>query len=385
MDCIEKDISGVSTHHAKRVAYISIVLGKRIGLSESKLIDLTSCALLHDCALTEYILYKENIDGKMKNNEADITKHCILGENNIKMIKFAGDVKNAILYHHENADGSGAFKKKYYEVPIYARLIHFADQIDVDFNLTNVSKEKYNDIIKFIRKNADKLFEKEICDFFEEEFSIEKISILGQDDLSNIITKALPDINIVYSNDDIMSFANFIANIIDYKSKFTRKHSIGIAQKAATLAKYYKYSDDDISKLYLAGALHDIGKLAVDKDILEKPGKLTYDEFEKIKSHATYTYKMLKDIQGLEEVCLIASYHHEKLDGSGYPFGKKCEDLTKDQRIMEVLDIYQALIEERPYKKSMSHGEAIDILNIMARNKLIDEDILNDVALIFGN
>lgn len=98
MDCVENDIAGVTTHHSKRVAYISIILGKSLGLNGSKLIDLAACALLHDCALTEYVLYIENIEGKMKNNEPDIAKHCIFGENNIKMLKFAGDVRGAILY-----------------------------------------------------------------------------------------------------------------------------------------------------------------------------------------------------------------------------------------------------------------------------------------------
>lgn len=385
MDCVENDLAGVTTHHSKRVAYIAIVLGKSLGINGSKLIDLAACALLHDCALTEYVLYMENIEGKMKNNEKDVAKHCIFGENNIKMLKFAGDVRGAILYHHENADGTGAFKKKYYEISLYARIIHFADQIDVDFDLSKVTDEKYNEIIQYIKNNTDKLFEKNICDAFEDNFSFEDVKILSREDLSDIIIKTLPNIKIVYSNDDIVSFANFIAKIIDYKSKFTMKHSIGIAEKAMAIAKCYNYSEDDVCKLYFAGALHDIGKLAVNRDILEKPGKLTESEFVSIKSHALYTYKMLKDIEGLEEICDIASSHHEKLDGSGYPFGKKEEQLSRNDKIIAVIDIYQALIEERPYKKTMSHAEAIDILNTMARKNLIDGDIVNDVSLLFGS
>ena len=91
--------------------------------------------------------------------------------------------------------------------------------------------------------------------------------------------------------------ADFFAKIVDYKSSFTSRHSIGVAEKAALFAQYIGYDSINVQKIYLAGALHDIGKMAVGNEILEKPDKLTDDEFSKMKNHAGYTYLILSEVQ----------------------------------------------------------------------------------------
>lgn len=171
------------------------------------------------------------------------------------------------------------------------------------------------------------------------------------------------------------NIADFFANIVDYKSPFTSRHSIGVAEKAAQYAKYIGYGVLDIEKMYLAGALHDIGKMAVGNEILEKPDKLTDEEFDKMKNHAGYTYLMLSQVDGFEDIRDWAALHHEKLNGKGYPFGKTADELNEQERIMACVDIYQALTEERPYKKGMSHEKTCDILDEMAEKGFVDADI----------
>ena len=95
------------------------------------------------------------------------------------------------------------------------------------------------------------------------------------------------------------------------------------------------------------------------------------------------TWTLLSPIGGLEEITSWASLHHEKLDGSGYPFGYKADQLGKNERLMACLDIYQALVEERPYKAGLSHGEAMTVLYKMGASGQLDMDILNDINTCF--
>jgi HD-GYP domain-containing protein (c-di-GMP phosphodiesterase class II) len=177
----------------------------------------------------------------------------------------------------------------------------------------------------------------------------------------------------------IFGLAGFIARIIDYKSVFTQKHSTQIANKAWFMGKYYKYDPETISELYLAASLHDLGKLAIPSEILEKPGKLTNEEFEIIKQHVYLTWELLNDIEGFENICQWASSHHEKSDGNGYPFRKKNDELDFNSKLLVCLDLYQAISEERPYHPGRNHTDTMQILYEMADTGKIDMDIVKDV------
>ena len=137
--------------------------------------------------------------------------------------------------------------------------------------------------------------------------------------------------------------------------------------------------------MYLAGALHDIGKMAIDNDILEKPDKLTDEEFSKMKNHAGYTYLILSNINDFEDIRDWAAFHHEKLNGKGYPFGKTAAELNEPERIMACIDIYQALTERRPYKQGFSHEKTCDILDDMADKGFIDAGIAQKIRVCFQN
>ena len=122
-------------------------------------------------------------------------------------------------------------------------------------------------------------------------------------------------------------------------------------------------------QMVLSAQLHDVGKIAIDDSILKKPGKLEPDEFEKMKTHTVLGGEIIKDIQKkteknefLDYAFLFAVYHHEKWDGSGYPFGIAGEKIPLPSRLMAIIDVYDALISERPYKKAFSHEEAVNII-----------------------
>ncbi|MDR2966062.1 MAG: HD domain-containing protein [Treponema sp.] len=125
----------------------------------------------------------------------------------------------------------------------------------------------------------------------------------------------------------------------------------------------------NIEQMVMSAQLHDVGKIAIDDIILRKPGKLTNDEFETMKKHAIFGGEIIKEIQKktgesdfLDNAYIFAVYHHEKWDGTGYPYKIAGEDIPLPARLMAIIDVYDALISERPYKKAFSHEEAIKII-----------------------
>ena len=134
--------------------------------------------------------------------------------------------------------------------------------------------------------------------------------------------------------------------------------------------QYQKHTASwNIEQLILSAQLHDVGKIAIDDSILRKPGKLTNDEFEKMKKHTSIGGEIIKKIQNktgendfLHYAGVFTVYHHERWDGSGYPYGLSGKNIPLQARIMAIIDVYDALISERPYKKPFSHEEAIKII-----------------------
>lgn len=384
LDCVEAELIHVTSNHGKRVAYMSVCMAEKMGVSDDALRDLAACALLHDNALTQYIneeFYSDisNID-TLKVSSDDITPrqlgmHCIYGEKNLKKYHFKTGVKDVILYHHEEADGSGPFEKKWTEVPLFARIIHFSDMLDAFCKAQKFDEDVFNKAVHFIEKNKDKRFDSEVTKMFFDAFDKDEFSRLGDEHIEEYFWEKVPCEKSFYSFNVLKDLADLFAKIIDYKSEFTSRHSLGVARTASKISEIMGYDKVICDKMYLAGTLHDVGKIAIGNEILEKPARLTDEEFAKMKNHAGYTYMILSKVDGFEEIRDIAAFHHERLDGSGYPFGKRADELTTLQRIMACADIYQALTEKRPYKDGMDHDKACEILKDMADKNWIDKNI----------
>ncbi len=383
LDYVEEEIIKTARNHGKRIAVLTNLMARKIGIDDSIIFVLTEAALLHDCALSEY--FNDELDGNNKQlDESNMSEHCITGEEMLMKIPGYEQIKGAVLYHHERADGNGALGKKSFETPLAAQLIHLADILDVTFSLDTMDINKYRNILIWLDNEADKAVSKESIDVFKQAIDYETLCSIAGEGCRTIVKQMLPDFTDEISTDILREMASFFAKIVDYKSHFTWRHSIGIAEKAEKMGQYYNYSKEICDKLYIAGALHDIGKLLISNDILEKPDKLSSTEYKKIQNHAMGTWTMLSPIGGLEDISRWASLHHEKLDGSGYPFGYKAEDLGKNERLIACLDIYQALVEKRPYKAGMTHNEAISVLNKMAASNQLDSDIIHDIDLCFS-
>ena len=397
LDTVQYEMGGISNEHGKHVAFISYLIGKYLNYDNDKLNDLVGLAILHDNAFTEYVREEYN-DGnfydydqltssdanKIRVGFLNDPRHNVVGEKNIALIPFKTDVKNVLLYHHENADGTGPLHKKYYEVPEMAEIIHIADMMDVLFDLKTLTKAQFDDAIGKITKLENKLFSKRMIDALVNSLSYDDILILQKQGVINFLKENLRSEICDYSDQQIKNICQFFANIVDYKSSVTKNHSLGVASKCYKMAKYYKFDDDKAIRFYFAGAFHDIGKLIITNDILEKPDKLTSEEFEHIKNHAKATEKILSGISGIEDITRWASRHHEKLDGTGYMTNLDGDDLSFEDRLLACVDIYQALSEKRSYKDELRHKNAIEIMRQMAFDNKIDKNIVEDINRIFG-
>lgn len=387
LDCVEAELVHVTNHHAKRVAYMSVCVAEQMGVQGECLQDLAACALLHDNALTQYIQEELHSDISQISVTQEIPQlgaHCVSGEKNIGRLPFHTDVSNVILYHHENADGSGPFGKTWAEVPLFSRIIHLCDLVDVASRSRNFTADPWPAARQFLQKATDTLFDRECVDAFLNTFSEPQFLLLGSEAFEAQLWRKVPRIKQELNFSQIKALADFFARIVDYKSPFTSTHSMGVAADAEKLARYMGFEESTAQKMYLAGALHDIGKVAIGNEILEKPGRLTDEEFKTMKHHAAYTYYILSEIDDFTEIRDWAAFHHERLDGTGYPFGKTAAELNTQERIMACVDIYQALTESRPYKQGMPHEKAIGILRDMAGKGWIDSRIVEETDHCFG-
>lgn len=144
---------------------------------------------------------------------------------------------------------------------------------------------------------------------------------------------------------------------------YTYAHSVNVAILACVVGIGMKMQEEDLRTLVIAGLLHDLGKLSIPSEILNKPGRLSMEEYELMKSHAKLSYEFIKERWDLSAYIKNAVlYHHENVDGSGYPEGITDEELTDFAKILHVADVYDALISKRPYKDGYSPYEACEYL-----------------------
>ncbi|MDR3334878.1 MAG: HD domain-containing protein, partial [Treponema sp.] len=297
-------------------------------------------------------------------------------EANMKPFPFLRPRTGIIQYHHENYDGSGYFGLQGGDIPLLSQIIHVADRVEI---LYSTGHDRF-DVARQVVDWKGTWFSPELYEAFAE-LSAPMSFWLSLDNLfiETELSHRMPIYSMYLTLQELLPIAGIISKIIDEKSPFTGMHSQGIAEKSGIMADFYQFDEDRKIKLVLAAHLHDVGKLVVPNAILDKPGRLTSAEFEVIKVHTFYTRQVLERITGLEDVAEWASNHHEKLDGTGYPYGISKNRLSFESQLLACIDIYQALTEERPYHAPLDRETVRKIMFEMADNNSINRDIVADV------
>lgn len=153
-----------------------------------------------------------------------------------------------------------------------------------------------------------------------------------------------------------------LAQALEAKDEYTQGHSARVAEESVNIAKYLSLPDTDVQRMWLAGYLHDIGKIGIKEAVLNKPGKLDEEEWHLIQQHPVVAGKILGPISELSDIIDIIVHHHERYDGSGYPDGIEGGSIPLGARILTVADAYDALTSRRPYREALSSEEALRIL-----------------------
>jgi putative nucleotidyltransferase with HDIG domain len=156
--------------------------------------------------------------------------------------------------------------------------------------------------------------------------------------------------------------ARAFAEIIDAKSSYTYQHSTNVAKYARATAFELGFEKRDVAVVNRAALLHDVGKLGISSSILDKAGPMTDEERAEMQRHPLYTWEILQRVGAFSSFARMAALHHEKLDGTGYPWGVKAEELDVPARILCVADIYEALTAHRPYRAGLSRDAALKII-----------------------
>ena len=176
-----------------------------------------------------------------------------------------------------------------------------------------------------------------------------------------------------------------LARTLDRRNPSTAGHSQRVAQSAVIIAKRMGLAAHDVEKIRLAGLLHDIGKMGIHDDVLTKPAALTTEERETMQLHAKYTHEILNEVsflRGYEDIPLIAGQHHEKLDGTGYPFGQKGDEITIGGRLLAVADTYDALREKQVYKDPFPIEKSVAILREEAERGHVDPKAVDRKSVV---
>ena len=174
----------------------------------------------------------------------------------------------------------------------------------------------------------------------------------------------------------IREIVEAFAKVIDMKDKYTNGHSTRVAEYTSMLTKELGYDEETVEKYYNIALMHDIGKIGVPSEVLNKPGKLTDTEFNIIKSHSALGYNALKNISIMPELAIGAGSHHERPDGKGYPKGLKGDEIPRVAQIIAVADTFDAMYSDRPYRKRMNFDRVVSIMKEV-RGTQLTEDVVD--------
>jgi len=375
------DLVGVThIHHGKRVAYMAGECGKFLGWSPQRMDELIQAAILHDCGVSKTAVHNRLKQFEWE-NESD---HCSLGSALLNTCQPLNNLSPIVHHHHTHWSVLKDLNLPL-ETKLSANCIYMVDRVDVlslaflvdQSNLLLGREEIRNKIFD----KSDDWFCSELVDAFLELSKLETFWLhLEQGHEKGYISAWLSEtVSREMDYQELRSIVKIFSYIVDAKSPFTKSHSDGVARLARLIGKLFNLTEESCEMLELAGLLHDIGKLRQPDELLDKPGKLTPDEYVHIQMHIFDTYAILKNIHGLEKVTELAVQHHERINGTGYPYHLDRSNISLNARIVAVADVFQALAQTRPYRGSMTKEQIMEILNRMVVDEKLDREVVRCV------
>ncbi|MDR2142424.1 MAG: HD domain-containing protein [Deltaproteobacteria bacterium] len=373
-------VDGISLHQ-KRVAVMCGHLAEKLGVKPNEEQALLSAALMHDIGAASFSDERKRISNpKFAGNPIEIFLHAENGYILLKDSEPFSFTAETIRHHHDKWGGGNPSGLSGDQIPLHSRIIHLADRVDINIDKTKHILACRDDLKKLIKANHGQSFDPMIIDAFLE--CSEKESFWLDLTIPDYVDSFKYRLNMggtPYNINDLVKIAELFATLIDRMSRFTATHSRSVSGVAVFLARLSGFSDSELELMKISGLLHDLGKLSIPNDILEKPGPLNTEERMTVRQHTFFTYRILSQIEHMETVAAWAAWHHETLDGQGYPFRLNADDLTLGSRIMAVADIFVALTENRPYRKKLPREVVEKIMREMVTKNKIAGNIVSNL------
>jgi len=376
------DLVGVDdVGHGKRVGIMAYECGRRKGLTGADLTLLFDLGMLHDIGVSSTQTHAHIVSEFLCTGTGP---HCETGRALVEGFAPLAHLAIPIRYHHAPWDQL-AHEGLDPDLAWQANLIFLTDRVDALATRRGTRGPvlaQAADIRAEISQHAGTVFAPELVELFLDASRSEAFwFILEPRSVQTFVQDMLnqgPEF--LASMEDLRQLAQIFSGIVDAKSPFTAKHSLGVAGLAQLLARKLGLGESSCAKIEIAGLLHDVGKLRVPDDILDKPGRLDAQERQVINAHSFETFQILRNIKGFEEITPWAAYHHEEPGGGGYPFRLDANALPVEARILRVADIFQAMVQNRPYRGGQDREQALAVLNDLALQGRMEAEFVTLVA-----
>lgn len=289
-----------------------------------------------------------------------VNLRCDRGAQIAKKIGFSESITAAIYSLDEHWNGKGyPAGCKTQDIPLFSRIMNLCQTLEVFFTLNGVS-----DAFQVLRDRSGSWFDPELVRAAGDLEKDEQLwKMIEEDRMREKVIELEPLSLSLYADDaKLDSVCEAFASVIDVKSPYTHSHSRGVTSVAVAICQRLGLSEDQVTLVRRAALLHDIGKLGVPNNILDKAGKLTAVEWETVRLHPYYTQRILERIRGFHHLAFVASSHHERLDGSGYFRNLRGTQIPTPARAIAVADVYDALSSKRPYRSALGKSEVFRIM-----------------------
>jgi HD-GYP domain-containing protein (c-di-GMP phosphodiesterase class II) len=371
----------ISKHH-QRVTHICLNLANELGLSPSDKTTLFYAALLHDIGAFS----SKDSMAIMNFDYTNTQLHCESGYQMLNQSELLRDSAEVIRYHHDLWEGtnkSGLIKDS---IPLLSQIIFLSDRTEVLIQDDKDILLQSEGIINKITQLSGIWFNPRLVECLQK-ITQNKIFWVGltPEFVEDILNEFAPEDERKLTIDGMIEMAYIFAQVVDYKSHYTRTHCFQVAEIAVKIGEALGWSKTELKRLLIAGLLHDLGKLAIPEEILDKPTALTSNEYEIIKRHPYFTYLILNSIPGFTEIAQWTMSHHERLDGKGYPLGVDADNIPQGARILTVADKFTALTEDRSYRQRLSLKQASEVLEENAKQNQIDGKIWQVLKTIISH
>jgi HD-GYP domain-containing protein (c-di-GMP phosphodiesterase class II) len=364
--------------HQMRTAFVSSRLARTAQLDHGQTECLFVAALLHDIGA----LSPEEKIGAHIYEDLLPEEHCLRGGKLFREAFWLAPSAQIVDWHHTPMKAHRNAGRSICDFDVLgSQILYLSDHLERAIRRDTFILHQADTLRRQMHELSGSAVHPDVVDLFNE---ISVADDFWLDLVSKDIGRQMHERNILRAIDldyaAAISITSVFKDMTDFRSRFTATHSAGVASCARGIGEALAFAGNDLQQIEMAGNLHDIGKLVVPNAILCKPTRLTADEYAIVRQHTFYTYRILSRVSGFEQIAEWASFHHERLDGSGYCHQHGRAKLDVGAKIIAVADVATAIAERRPYREPGDESTVLNALREMSGNNLLESKIVEALA-----